>query len=219
MPTGERPVEKIGMYFVAELLESEGFNAILIVTDRFTKVQPYLPANTTWTAEDIPNACINEIWRLYGLPRHIISDRGPQFASKFHKELNQKLTSNLCLSTTYYPQTDGRCERAVQTRKQYLCIYCDDRQYRWPAWLPLAEFAYNTTSTTTHGYSHDRRLYGLDRCTIHLDNDCELYSLAPEQWLDRMTTVHNQIHDTLKRINEIRSTIHIEEARQFNVDD
>ena len=34
-----------------------------------------------------------------------------------------------------------------------------------------------------------------------------------------MTTVHNQIHDTLKRINEKRSTIHIEKARQFNIDD
>ena len=34
-----------------------------------------------------------------------------------------------------------------------------------------------------------------------------------------MTTVHDQIHDTLKRINKKRSTIHIEKARQFNIDD
>ena len=34
-----------------------------------------------------------------------------------------------------------------------------------------------------------------------------------------MTTVHNHIHDTIKRINEKRSTIHIEKARQFNIDD
>ena len=34
-----------------------------------------------------------------------------------------------------------------------------------------------------------------------------------------MTTGHNQIHDTLKRIKEKRSTIHIEKARQFNIDD
>ena len=34
-----------------------------------------------------------------------------------------------------------------------------------------------------------------------------------------MTTVHNQIHDTLKRINEKRSTIHFEKAGQFNIDD
>ena len=47
MPTGERPFEEIVMDFVGELPESEGFNAILVVTDRFTKVQHYLPAKTT----------------------------------------------------------------------------------------------------------------------------------------------------------------------------
>ena len=38
MPTGERPLEEIAMDFGSELPESEGFNAILIVTDWFTKV-------------------------------------------------------------------------------------------------------------------------------------------------------------------------------------
>ena len=113
MLTGERPFEELAMDFVGELPELEGFNAILVVTDRFTKVQHYLPAKTTWTAADVANAYINEIWRLHGLPRHITSDRGPQFASKFCKELNRKLNINLRLSTAYHPQTDRLSERAV----------------------------------------------------------------------------------------------------------
>ena len=55
-------------------------------------------------------------------------------------------------------------------------------------------------------------MYGFDPGTIHLDNDYELSSPAAEEWLDRMTTVHNQIHDTLNRIIQERSTIHIEKA-------
>ena len=80
MPTGERAFEEIAMNFVGELPESEGFNAILVVTDRFTKVLHYLPARTACTAADVTNTYINEIWRLPGLPRHITSDRGPQVA-------------------------------------------------------------------------------------------------------------------------------------------
>ena len=92
-------------------------------------------------------------------------------------------------------------------------------QNRWGTCLPLAEFAYNTTSTTTHGYSAYSSLYRFDPRTLHLDNDYELCSPAAAEWLDRMTTVHNQIYDTLNRINEKRSSIHIEKARQFNIDD
>ena len=88
IPTGERPFKQIAMDFVGELAESEGFNAILVVTDRLTKVQYYLPAKITRTAADVANAYINESWRLHGLPRQIMSNRGPQFASKFYQELN-----------------------------------------------------------------------------------------------------------------------------------
>ena len=79
MPTRERPFEEIEMDFVGELPESEGFNTILVVTDRFTKVQHYIPAKITWTAEDVADSYINDIWKLYGLPKHITSYRGLQF--------------------------------------------------------------------------------------------------------------------------------------------
>ena len=130
MPTGEGPFEDIAMDFIRELPESQGFNAIRVVTDRFTKVQLYLAAKTTWTAADVANGYINEIWLLHGLPRHLTSHRGPQFAYKSFKELNCNLNINLRLATAYHPQTDGLSERPVQTRKQYLRIYCHDRQNR-----------------------------------------------------------------------------------------
>ena len=76
MLTGIRPWEEIDMDFVGELPESDRFNAILVVTDRFTKMQRYLPAKTTWTAEDVANIYISDIWRYYGLPKAITSDRG-----------------------------------------------------------------------------------------------------------------------------------------------
>jgi len=150
------------MDFVGELPGSEGFNAILVVTDWFTKVQLYIAAKTTWATADIADVYINEIWRIYGLPKHITSDRGPQFASKFLEELNTKLAIILRLSTACYSQTDRLSERAIQTLKHYLHIYCHDRRNRWRAWLPLAEFAYNTGTTSTHKYSPYRSLYGFD---------------------------------------------------------
>ena len=80
MPTGERPFEEIAIDFGGELPESEGINAILVVTDQFTKVQYFVPGKTTWTAENVADSYINNIWKLYGLLRYITSDHGPQFA-------------------------------------------------------------------------------------------------------------------------------------------
>ena len=81
------------------------------------------------------------------------------------------------------------------------------------------KFAFNTTATTTHKLSHRRSLYGFDPRTIHLDNDYKLSSPAAAEWRDRMTTVYNNIHDDVERINHQRSTLQVEKATQFNIDD
>ena len=76
------------MNFIRELPESKGFHTILVVTDQFSKVQDYILANTTWTAEDVTDSCIHNIWKLYGLLRHTTSNCGPQLASNFLQEQN-----------------------------------------------------------------------------------------------------------------------------------
>ena len=75
------------------------------------------------------------------------------------------------------------------------------------------------TTHSTHQYSPYRSLYGWDSRTIHVDNDYELSSPATEEWLDRITTVHNQIHHTLKQIHIKRSAVQIEKAGKFAVND
>ena len=131
MLTEECSFEEIAIDFVAELPESDAFNAILVVTDQFTKVQHYIRAKSTWTAEDIADSYITDIWKLYSLPSHITLDCSLQFAMKFLKELKQKLNINLRLSTPYQPQTDKLSERAFQTLKEHLHIYCHNRQNYW----------------------------------------------------------------------------------------
>lgn len=49
------------MDFVWELPESEDYNAILVVTDWFTKMQLYIPAKTIWNAEEVANVYLYEV--------------------------------------------------------------------------------------------------------------------------------------------------------------
>ena len=135
------------------------------------------------------DALINEIYHFYWLPKAITSDRGPQFASECWQEIYNQLGIILRISTAHHPQTDGLSERAVQTLKQYLYIYCHDQQEEWLRYLSMAEVVYNL-SKAVHGYSSFFALYGWNPKAVHFDNAEDIGSPAAEEWLNRMVSVH-----------------------------
>ena len=65
------------MDFVTGLLVSEGYNAILVVIDRLTKMRHFIPTNTTASAETVADLFVNHVYRLHGFPDTVVSDRGP----------------------------------------------------------------------------------------------------------------------------------------------
>jgi len=74
-----------------------------------------LKATTTnISLEGIAEIYKNEIWKLHRIPRRILSNRGPQFSSKFMEELMRVLGTKRQLSTAYHPQTNGQMERINQ---------------------------------------------------------------------------------------------------------
>jgi transposase InsO family protein len=88
--------------------------------DRFSKMIHLIPTTTSLLSLGLAEIYKKEIWRIHGILRRIISNRGPQFASKFMKELCNALEIKRNLSTTYHPQTDSQTERINQEIKTYL---------------------------------------------------------------------------------------------------
>ena len=86
---------------------------------------------TNISSEGITKIYRDEIWKLHGIPRKIYSDRGPQFASKFIKELIKVLGAKQQLSTAYHPQTDGQIERINQEIGMFLQHYVNYQQDNW----------------------------------------------------------------------------------------
>ena len=131
------------MNFITDLPQSKGYDFLLVMVDRFSKAIILSPCNKTITALETTDLVLNDVWRRVGLPRQIISDRGPQFAVKITQELWKKLNVKSSLSTTYHPQTDGESERVNQEIEQYLRVFCNYQQDNWVDLLPFAEFAHN----------------------------------------------------------------------------
>src|SRR5258707_4551036 len=131
------------MDMIRELLDSKGYNAILMVVDHLSKQIHAVPTVTSLDSAGVARLFLEHVWHHHGLPEEVISDRGPAFVSNFSCKLAALLGVKLTPSTSYHPQTDGQMERMNQEIEAYLQVFVNHRQDDWADWLPLAEFAYN----------------------------------------------------------------------------
>ena len=139
----EGPWEIITVDLIVALSVSNGYNAICVVVDRFTKRAHFFPITTKFSAKDLAVLFYDRIYPLHGLPLQIISDRGTQFAANLFQEWCKLLGIESSLTTAYHPQSDGQTERVNQILEQYLRCYVDYNLSDWSQYLPTAEFAYN----------------------------------------------------------------------------
>jgi len=107
---------------------AQGYNSILVVVDRFTKMAHFIPTTEKTSTEGLARLFRDNIWKLHGLPDSIISDRGPQFVVGIMRELNCMLGIETKLSIAFHLQTDGQIEQMNQKLEQYLCMFIDHQQ-------------------------------------------------------------------------------------------
>jgi len=139
----EKSWKHISVDFITKLPLAQGYDLILVVVDRLTKMVHFIPTTEKTSAEELAQLFRDNVWKLHSLPKSIISDRGPQFAAGLMRELNKMLGIKSRLLTAFYSQIDGQTKRINQELEQYLRIFIDHRQEQWPVWLGTAKFAYN----------------------------------------------------------------------------
>ncbi|XXQ31912.1 reverse transcriptase [Plasmodiophora brassicae] len=137
----------ISMDFVVKLPCSNGYDSILVVVDRLSKMAHFIPCNETISSVDLAALFLANVFRLHGLPDDTVSDRGPQFIAKFWKQLLIRLGVQRNLSSSRHPESDGQTERVNQVMEQYLRAYVNYLQDDWHPLLAVAEFSYNNAAT------------------------------------------------------------------------
>jgi transposase InsO family protein len=133
-----------------------------VVDHGLTKGVVYTPCTKKIDALGTAQLFISHIWKRFGLPDTIISDRGPQFASKVFQETCKLLKIDHRMSTAYHPQTDGETERVNQELETYLRIFCANEPRKWSTYLPMAEFTHNNRAHETSKMSPFQIIYGND---------------------------------------------------------
>jgi len=128
----EKPWTHILVDFITKLPLAQGYDTILVVVDQLTKIVHFIPTTERTSAKGLARLFRDNVWKLHGLPKSIILDRGPQFVAGLIRELNKMLGIESKMFTVFYPQIDGQTKRVNQELKQYLRMLIDHRQEQWP---------------------------------------------------------------------------------------
>nr|GEW28428.1 reverse transcriptase domain-containing protein [Tanacetum cinerariifolium] len=186
------------MDFIVGLLRTPiGYDSIWVIVDRLTKSAQFLQVKTTNNMEKLTQLYLKEIVCRHGVPILIISDRNSKFALKFRRSLRRAMGTQLDMSTTYHPQTDGQSKRTIQTLEDMLRAYAIDFGGSWDRHFPLVEFSYNNNYHVSINTASFKALYG-QKCR------------SPICWSevgDSQLTGPEMIQETTEKIVQIKNRL------------
>ncbi|MBW0537668.1 hypothetical protein O181_077383 [Austropuccinia psidii MF-1] len=129
------------MDFITQLPLSNSFDSILVIVDRFSKMEVFIPTMSSITSLELTNLFSKNTFSKHGLP-------------------SLKISSDL--STAYHPVADGPTEMVNHILEKDLWMYVSYHQDNWNNFLPLAEFCYNNSDHCSTTQSPFFTVYGRD---------------------------------------------------------
>jgi transposase InsO family protein len=158
-PDGRWQAVALDLVSLAE--SAEGYDAVVVFTDMFTKQIFCAPVHMKGTtAEKVAELFILHVFRAQGLPKVLLSDRDSKFTSAFWGRLFELLGTGLRFSASYHHQTNGQAEQVNKTMEEALRIFVQGQPKTWPQRLGMFEFAYNSSRHSTTGMAPFQLLYG-----------------------------------------------------------
>ncbi|KAI4900377.1 hypothetical protein NFI96_000695, partial [Prochilodus magdalenae] len=199
LPIPTRPWSHIAVDFVTDLPVSQGHTVILTVVDRFSRGVRFIPFPQLPTAFQTAETLFNHVFRFFGIPEDIVSDRGTQFTSQVWTAFMERLSITVSLTSGYHPQSNGQCERVNQELGKFLRLYCHNNQNDWATYLPWAEMAQNSLISSATSVTPFQ-------CMLGYQPPLMPWSFQPsdvpsvEHWMRRSEEVWEETHQHIEMV-------------------
>ncbi len=121
--------------------------------DSNSKATHFIPLPKLPSARETATIVLDHVFRIHGLPVDVVSDRGPQFVSKFWTEFCRQLGATASLSSGYHPQTNGQAECASQDLERVLRCVASAEPSSWSSRLNMVKYVHNSLPVSSSGLS------------------------------------------------------------------
>jgi hypothetical protein len=202
LPIASRPWSSLSFDLIEGLPPSDGFDTLLVVVDRFTKMIVLIPCHRNLNAEKLADLFVKHVWCKYGLPDTLVSDRAPEFVSRFWRRVCLLLKIAPKYSVAHHPQTDGQTERINQIVEQFIRFFVNERQDDWASLLPFASFAYNNSPHSATGLTPFFANYGFHPRFDFAPSPPSTNSKAADARVSSLQKLRSTISSLLQRAND-----------------
>jgi hypothetical protein len=118
----------ISMDFITILPKSGNKSVIMVVVDCLSKYAHLCSLQHLFTTSMVAQIFMDQVFKLHGMPYSIVFYRDPTFTSNFWQELFKLQDTQLHVSTTYHPQTDGQTEVVNKCLETYLRCFASEKK-------------------------------------------------------------------------------------------
>uniref|UniRef100_A0A6Q2Y968 Gypsy retrotransposon integrase-like protein 1 n=1 Tax=Esox lucius TaxID=8010 RepID=A0A6Q2Y968_ESOLU len=205
LPTPHRPWSHIAMDFITDLPDSNGYTSILTVVDRFSKMCRLIPLANLPNATELADLVFQQVFRQFGIPEDIVSDRGPQFISRVWRAFCDRLGVSVSLSSGYHPETNGQTERLNQDIGKYLRQQCHKQPHDWSRFLPWVEYAQNSLIHSSLRLTPFQCVFGYQPPLFPWDTEPGPVP-AVDEWFRRSARVWETAHRHLQQASSAQKT-------------
>ncbi|XP_064464283.1 uncharacterized protein LOC135375528 [Ornithodoros turicata] len=207
MPSIETPLQRVAVDLIGPIspATTKGNQFILTMVDYATRY-PDAVALPGITTERVAEGLV-EMFTRTGVPREILSDRGPAFISEAMQEVSRLLSLKQLHNSPYHPMGNGLVERFNGTIKTMLKRMCEERPKDWDQYLAHLLFAYWEVPQASLGFSPFEVLYGR-----HLRGPL---SVLREWWTNEeiehdVKTTHEHVFELRNKLEETCKIAHEE---------
>lgn len=140
LPIPDKRFDSVAIDFVGPLPVDNGFDGIVMMTDRLGADVQIVPCKMDMMAEEFAEIFFGVWYCENGCLLEIISDCDRLFMSKFWKALMKLARVKHKMSMSYHPETDGLSERSNKMVILCLRYHVERNQTGWVKALPKVHF-------------------------------------------------------------------------------